>query len=61
MTLGLQPTRPLCPWDYPGKDTGVGGRFLLRDLPDLETEATSPVAAALADGFFTAAPPGKPD
>ena len=43
------------------EDTGVGGRFLLRDLPDLETEATSPVAAALADGFFTAAPPGKPD
>ena len=20
---GLQPTRPLCPWDSPGKDTGV--------------------------------------
>ena len=21
---GLQPTRLLCPWDFPGKDTGVG-------------------------------------
>ena len=21
---GLQPTRPLCPWDFPGKSTGVG-------------------------------------
>ena len=21
---GLQPTRLLCPWDFPGKSTGVG-------------------------------------
>ena len=21
---GLQPTRVLCPWDFPGKSTGVG-------------------------------------
>ena len=26
--LGLQPTRLLCPWDFPGKDTGVGCHFL---------------------------------
>ena len=26
---GLQPTRPLCPWDSPGKNTGVGCYFLL--------------------------------
>ena len=25
-----QPTRPLCPWDSPGKNTGVGCHFLLR-------------------------------
>ena len=25
-----QPTRILCPWDSPGKNTGVGGHFLLR-------------------------------
>ena len=24
-----QPTRPLCPWDSPGKNTGVGCHFLL--------------------------------
>ena len=24
---GLQPTRLLCPWDFPGKDTGVGSPF----------------------------------
>ena len=28
--LGLQPTRLLCPWDSPGKSTGVGCHHLLR-------------------------------
>ena len=27
---GLQPTRLLCPWDSPGKNTGVGCPFLLQ-------------------------------
>ena len=27
---GLWPARFLCPWDFPGKNTGVGHRFLLR-------------------------------
>ena len=27
---GLQPTRPLCPWDPPGKSTGVGCYCLLQ-------------------------------
>ena len=26
----LQPTRLLCPWDFPGKSTGVGCHFLLQ-------------------------------
>ena len=26
----LQPTRPLCPWDFPGKSTGVGCHVLLQ-------------------------------
>ena len=29
---GLQPTRFLCPWDFPGKNTGVGCHFLLRGI-----------------------------
>ena len=29
---GLQPTRLLCPWDFPGKRTGVGCHCLLREL-----------------------------
>ena len=28
---GLQPTRLLCLWDFPGKDTGVGCHFLLQE------------------------------
>ena len=28
---GLQPTRLLCPWDFPGKSTGVGCHRLLRN------------------------------
>ena len=31
-THGLQPTRLLCPWDFPGKDTGVGCHFLLQGI-----------------------------
>ena len=29
---GLYPTRLLCPWDFPGKNTGVGCHFLLWGL-----------------------------
>ena len=27
---GLQPSRPLCPWDFSGKNTAVGGHALLQ-------------------------------
>ena len=30
---GLQPTRLLCPWDFPGKSTGMGCHCLLRVNP----------------------------
>ena len=29
---GLQLTRRLCPWDFPGKNTGVGCHFLLQGI-----------------------------
>ena len=29
---GLQPSRLLCPWDFPGKNTGVGCYFLLQGI-----------------------------
>ena len=29
---GLQPTMLLCPWDFPGNNTGVDCRFLLQEI-----------------------------
>ena len=43
MTLqshGLQPIRLLCPWDFPGKDTGVGCHFLLQGI--FPTQGSNP-------------------
>ena len=37
---GLQPTRHLCPWDFPGKDTGVGFHFLLQGI--FPTQGSNP-------------------
>ena len=34
----LQPTRPLCPWDSLGKNTGVGYHFLLQKKLQKETK-----------------------
>ena len=44
----MEPTRLLCPWDTPGKNTGVGCHFLLQGiyLPDPGTEPTSPALQA---------------
>ena len=58
---GLQPTRLLCPWDFPVKNTGVGCHFLLQgDLSNPGIKHASLVSPALAGGFFTAVLPGKP-
>ena len=54
----LHTSRLLCPWDFPGKNIGVGCQFpSLEDLPD---PGINPVSPALADGFFPTEPPGKP-
>ena len=49
---GLEPARLLCPWDSPGKDTGVCCHALLQGIfsihPGIEL-----VSPALASGFFT--------
>ena len=43
-----------CPWDTPGKNTGVVCHYLPPgNLPDLGIKPTSPVSPALAGGFFT--------
>ena len=55
-----EPTRPLHPQDFPGKNTGVGCHSLLQgNLPNPGIEPTSLLSPALARGFFTTAPPGK--
>ena len=45
---GLGPTRLLCPWDFPGKNIGVGCRFLLQGI----FPAQGPASPALADGYW---------
>ena len=51
---GRQPTSLLCPWDSPGKNSGVGFHALLKGI--FSTPLMSP---ALASGLFTTEPPGK--
>jgi len=56
----LWPARLLCPWDSPGKNTGMGGHFLLQGI--FPTQGSNePVSPASADGFFTAKSLGSPD
>ena len=52
------PTRLLLPWEFPGKNTGVGCHFLLqRNLPDPGIKPRSP---ALQADALTSELPGKP-
>ena len=54
---GLYPARLLCPWDSPGKDTGVGRHFLLQgNLPD---PGMDPHLLHWQAGSLPLAPPGK--
>ena len=39
-TQGLQPSRVLCPWDFPGKNTGMGCHFLLQGI--FPTQGSNP-------------------
>ena len=42
---GLYPTRPLCPWDFLGKNTGVGYHFLLQGI--FPTQGSNPCLLCL--------------
>ena len=51
----------LCPWDSPGKNTGVGCHALLRgNLPNPGIKPESLESPALAGGFFTTESSVKP-
>ena len=43
---GLQPTRLLCPWDSPGKNTGVRCHALLQGIFQLRVQPASPALQA---------------
>ena len=49
---GLSPTRLLCPWDSPGKNTGVGCHFLLQGIFLTEGSNQGGCSPALQADFF---------
>ena len=55
---GLQLTRLLCPWDSPGKITGVGCHFLLQGI--FLTQGWSLSLLHWQVGSLPLAPPGQP-
>ena len=57
----LQPTRLLCPWNFPGKNTGVGCHALLQGIS--LTQGSNPHLLHLLHwqaGSLPLVPPGKP-
>ena len=57
---GLQPTRLLCPWDFPGKSTGVGCHHLLRPLLLTAAAAKSLQSCPTLCDPIDGSPPGSP-
>ena len=55
---GLSPTRLLCPWDSPGKDTGVGCHSLLQGI--FPTQGSKLHLLHWQVGSLSLGPPGKP-
>ena len=54
---GLGPTRLLCPWDFPGKNTGVGSHPLLQRI--FQAQGLEPGSPALQADSLPSEPPGK--
>ena len=52
------PTRLLCPWDFPGKNTGVACRFLLQG--NFPTHGSNPGLLHWQVGSLLSELPGKP-
>jgi len=46
---GLQPTRLFCPWDFPGKSTGLGCHCLLHTGEEQSAILVSPERMKLLD------------
>ena len=58
VTPQLWPARLLCPWDSPGKNTGVGCRALLQGI--FPTQGSNPGSPESQAYSLPAEPPGKP-
>ena len=56
---GLQPTRLPCPWDSPGKNTGVGRHFLLQCMKVKSESEVIQLCLTLRD-LMDCSPPGSP-
>ena len=56
---GLQPTRLLCPWDFPDKNTGVGCHFLLQGI--FPTQGSNPHFLHWQADSLPSEPPGIGD
>ena len=54
--VSLQPTSLLCPWDFPGKNTGL----LFPSPGNLPNPGIKLPSPALAGRFFTTEPQGSP-
>ena len=59
---GLQPTRLLCPWDSPSKNTAVGCHALLQGIFLTQgLNSRLPASPALQVDILPTEPPGKPE
>ena len=57
---GLQPARLLCPWDFPGKNTGVGFHALLQGIFPIQGSSLHLLhCSCIGRRFFTTEPPEK--
>ena len=57
-THELQPTRLFCPWDSPGKNTGVGCHFLLQCMK-VESESEVAQSCPTLSDPMDCSPPGS--
>ena len=57
---GLQPTRLLCPWDFPSKSTGVGCHFLLQCMK-MKSESEVAQSCPTLRNPMDCSPPGSSD
>ena len=55
----LQSARLLCPWNSPGKNTGVGCHFFLQGIFPTQVSNLCLISPALAGRFLTTVPAGK--